>query len=105
MTPHSETLQALFSEIVKLAKVSGSHEARLTRAETDIQKLTVSMATPAPEQRRVSTRDMRMMIEASRLIGKVALWLAPRLLMAWAVLSGWLATAWRWLQVLAASVL
>ena len=110
----STELQNLFSEIVKLARVSGSHEARLTRAETDIQRLSTVTTTAMPsmgpstgtihmreDHRHGFTRgmrDMRTWIELSRLTAKVVLWLAPRLLMAWAAMSGWFAAAWRWVQ-------
>lgn len=92
--PPSQDLIAL---LYQMAVGQGKILAGITRIEAAISNQT-------PTQASAKAVDWKSWVEIGRLTGKVALWIAPRAVAAWAIMSGWLAAAWRWVQMLAASV-
>lgn len=102
----SNVLPTLLSEVVRLAERLGSHETRIAHLEQASSTATATTGTPTLTETQpppgyhvhMLSHELHRLLEALRLLAKVLWWAAPRLLMAWGLLSGWLMAAWRLVQ-------
>ncbi len=103
----SEELQSIWREIINLATMVGGIKADLRSERRRITTLEEKLASAPPPPSTATARGtpprrslrglFRWLLQMSPL-GKMIVWLGPRLLLAWAMFSGWSQSVITWLQ-------